>query len=161
MNAPFTTIRIQLANFATDPTFETEFAPKLRQPGAQFSYATQPNVKILYLPDESPVLRFDTRIALLDETKTSRLVCIVASEFIIHNRQLVSGGANQESITFMALLFNLAQAYTVGVLATKLQEFNLSNLKPANIVPPGYYGKDIERVLADLQSGKFRQPVTA
>lgn len=161
MNAPFTAIRIQLANFAADPTFETEFAPKLREPGAQFSYATQPNVKIMYLNDESPVLRFDTRISLLDETKTSRLVCIVASEFIIHNRQLVSGGATQESTTFLALLYNLAQAYAVGVLATKLQELSLASLKPASIVPPGYYAKDINRVLADLQSGKFKQPMTA
>jgi hypothetical protein len=161
MNTPFTVVRILLSELTTAPTFEAEFAPALRQPNPKFSYATQPNVRILYLADETPVLRFDTRIGLLDENKTPHLTCVVTSEFAIHHREVATSGINQNSQAFLAALFNLAQAYAIGVLATKLQELNLSNLRPATIVPPAFYGKDINRLLADLQTGRFKEPVAA
>lgn len=160
MLPPFTALRIELTQTNIDPDFETDFAPQLRQPGAKFSYATRPGFRVDPRADGSPLLKINVLIAVLDDAKRSWLEFGVMTDFVFNQPEKVTAGLTPDAQNVLAALYNTAQAYAIGAMATKMQELGLGMLRPARIVPPTYYLKDINRVLTALQQSRFQQAET-
>jgi len=152
MPPPFTVLRIELVQTTLDPDFETDFAPQLRQPGAKFSYATRPGFRVVPQNDGSPLLKINVLIGVLDEAKRNWLEFGVATDFVFSQPEKVTAGLTPVAQNVLAAVYNTAQAYAIGAMAVKMQELGLGTLRPARIVPPTYYLKDIGRVLAALQN---------
>lgn len=152
MKPSITIKHIRLDSYKIDPAFEGEFAQKLREGKAPFSYFINPRFQVNRTKDGTPVVYFKTYIGLLDQEQNRMIEASVGSEFLINNPKLVTNGVTRGGIATLASLYTLAQSHAAGILAYKLQELELGHLYPIGLVPADNFKNSIEQALRALHA---------